>query len=254
MLALGCTLKARAWHTPCMRNASMKRTLAVALLGLILAWPTTALAETPQQAQALQPTGNWSGYVAGNAYYTGVSALIQAPLPNAANIGAVASWVGIGGSTSEDLIQAGVEEIQQGPFYAYRAWYEVLPESSRNIVLDIAPGAWVSVDVHEVAHNLWQVTIVNGNNVFQRQIAYPSSHSSAEWIVEEPALYNGRLVPLSGVTGANFAKMTALANGKPAMPAQLYPQTLGIVSPVGSVKAAPSPLGPDGMSFGVTTV
>lgn len=234
----------------------MKRAVAAALLAGLLLTPTAALAQVPPQPpQRLQATSNWSGYVAGNAYYTGVSALIQAPLPGATqSIGAVASWVGIGGATSDDLIQAGIEELQQGPLYAYRAWYELLPEASRRVVLDVQPGAWVSVDIHELRHNLWQITIVNGDSVVQRQLAYTSSHSSAEWVVEEPALYNGRLVPLAGVTGANFAKMTAVANGVAATPPQLFPQTVGIVSPIGAVKAAPSTLGPDGASFGVVTV
>ncbi|MFI5266596.1 MAG: G1 family glutamic endopeptidase [Chloroflexota bacterium] len=233
----------------------MNRLLALLPLAILLAMPAGALAQTPQQPQTLQPSSNWSGYVAGNAYYTGVSALIQAPLPYAfQSLGVVASWVGIGGSTSHDLIQAGVEEVNQGQFVAYRAWYELLPQSSRNIVLDIAPGAWVSVDVHQVGFNLWQVTIVNGTNVFQRQFEYASSHSSAEWVVEEPALYNGQLLPLAGVTGASFGKMSAIANGVTANPSQLFPQTVGIVSRLGLVRAAPTGFGPDNASFTVTTI
>jgi hypothetical protein len=73
-------------------------------------------------------------------------------------------------------------------------------------------------------------------------------------VVEEPALYNGQLLPLAGVTGANFGDMLAIANGKPAKPNQLFPQTVGIVTHLGLVKAAPSGLGPDGSSFTVATV
>ena len=212
---------------------------------------------TPQQPQTLQPSSNWSGYLATNAYYTGVSALIQAPQPYAPQaLGVVASWVGIGGAStgSHDLIQAGVEEVTEGFAVGYDAWYEMLPGAARGIALQIEPGAWVMVDIHELGFNQWRITIVNGANVFQRDFLYPSSHSSAEWIVEEPALYNGRLLPLSGVTGANFSKMTATANGQPASPPQLFPQSLAIVSPIGSVRAAPTGLGSDGASFSVTTI
>jgi hypothetical protein len=233
----------------------MRRLLSAMVLSLLLASPAGALAEVPQQPQTLQPSSNWSGYVANNAYYTGVSALIQAPLPYAyQRLGVVASWVGIGGSTSHDLIQAGVEELNAGPFVTYRAWYELLPEVSRNIVMDIDPGAWVSVDVHEVKYNLWQITIVNGTNVWTRQVRYASCHCSAEWVVEEPAIHTGQLLPLAGVTGANFAKMLAIANGTPVNPVQLFPRTVGIVSPTGLLKAAPTPLGGDGASFGVNTI
>src|SRR5689334_9087543 len=98
------------WHNSC-SGSNMHRLLAsLALTAVLLASPAAALAEAPQQPQVLQATSNWSGYVAGNAYYTGVSALIQAPLPYAfQRLGVVASWVGIGGSSTRDLIQAGVE-------------------------------------------------------------------------------------------------------------------------------------------------
>jgi peptidase A4-like protein len=233
----------------------MARLLSLLIGAALLLTPAAALAQTPAQPQTLQPSSNWSGYVAGNAYYSGVSALIQAPLPYAfQSLGVVASWVGIGGSTSPDLIQAGVEEVNSGPFVGYHAWYEMLPQASRNIVMDIQPGAWVHFDVHETAPDVWQISIVNGTNVFQRQVRYRSSHSSAEWVVEEPALYNGQLLPLAGVTGANFGNMLAIANGNVAKPSQLFPQTVGIVTHFGLVKAAPSGLGPDGSSFTVATV
>lgn len=233
----------------------MPRLLPLLLGAALLLTPTAALAQTPGQPQTLQPSSNWSGYVAGNAYYSGVSALIQAPLPYALqSLGVVASWVGIGGSTAPDLIQAGVEEVNSGPFVGYHAWYEMLPDASRTVVMDIAPGAWVKFDVHETGPDLWQITIINGTNVFQSQFRYKSSHSSAEWVVEEPALYNGQLLPLAGVTGANFGSMLAVANGVVAKPVQLFPQTVGIVTHLGLVKAAPGGLGPDGSSFTVATV
>jgi hypothetical protein len=215
-----------SWHAAC-RGRAMFKWLPATVLTLLLISPTgVAVAQTPQQPQTLQPSSNWSGYVAGNAYYTGVSALIQ----------------------------AGVEEVNQGPFVTYQAWYEMLPELSRNVVLTIEPGAWVGVDVHEIAYNRWRITIINGTNVFQRDFVYASSHSSAEWVVEEPALWNGQLLPLAGVTGANFGNMRAVANGVTATPPQLFPQGLGIVSRLGALKAAPSGLGPDGTSFSVVTV
>ncbi|MBV9120076.1 MAG: hypothetical protein JOZ39_05165, partial [Chloroflexi bacterium] len=47
------------------------------------------------------PTRNWSGYVGTNAYYTGISTLLQAPQPAlSAQIGEGYSWIGIGGGTN----------------------------------------------------------------------------------------------------------------------------------------------------------
>lgn len=211
--------------------------------------PSSAAAQPLPQGQ---PSRNWSGYIASNAYYTGVSALLQTPVAHGepSSTAAVASWVGIGGTTSTDLIQAGIEVDTSGPVVAYHAWFETLPQPSRNVALQIGPGDWVFIDIHELAFDLWQVTIVDGQQVFQREIPYPSSHSSAEWIVEDPSASRG-LVPLATVTGANFANMLAIANGQPTVPVQLFPQTTVLVGANGHVEAAPSPLGPEGNSFGV---
>jgi len=81
----------------------------------------------------------------------------------------------------------GVEVDTSGPVTQYNAWFETLPQASRNVALQIGPGDWVSIDVHELAFDLWQVTIVDGQQVFQIEIPYTSSHSSAEWIVEDPS-------------------------------------------------------------------
>lgn len=231
--------------------AKMARLCPLLLFAALLASPAAASA---QQAVQLAPSANWAGYVATNAYYSGVSALIEAPTPNSLQfLGVVASWVGIGGAQSHDLIQAGVQEINQGPYVTYQAWYELLPAAERAVVMDIQPGAWVLVDIHEVGFDLWQITIVNGTNVWSNRFSYASSHTSAEWVVEEPSLASGRLLPLAGVTGANFGKMAAIANGSHAIAAQLFPQGTAIVSPLGGIRAVPAGLGPDGASFTVTT-
>jgi hypothetical protein len=231
----------------------MLRRFAVAILAVLLSSiPVAPISVAAQPAPAAQPSQNWSGYVGTNAYYSGVSALIQTPVARGqqARTSAVASWVGIGGATSTDLIQAGVEVDTSGSVAQYHAWFETLPQASRTVALNIGPGDWVFVDVHELAFDQWQVTIVNGQQVFQRQIPYASSHSSAEWIVEDPSLSRG-LVPLATVTGANFANMMAIANGQQTVPVQLSPQTTVLVGATGQVEASPSPLGPEGNSFGV---
>jgi Peptidase A4 family len=200
-----------------------------------------------------QSSRNWSGYVASNAYYSGVSALIETPVAigqRPTGAAAVASWVGIGGTSSPDLIQAGVEVDTSGQTATYDAWFEMLPQVSRTTTLQVNPGDWVQVDVHEVDFDLWQITIVDGQQVFQTLIPYTSSHSSAEWIVEDPSVASG-LVPLAPVTGTNFANMSAISNGEPATPVQLSAQPIVLVGARGQAKAVPSPLGPDGASFSV---
>ena len=214
------------------------------------------------QAQTFPPPGsiaasaNWAGYAASNAYYTHVTALLEAPTPDVLQVtGRAASWVGIGGWASNDLIQAGIVEAQAGDLYTYRAWYEMLPNPPVNIELPLQPGAWVLVDIRELRFNLWQISVVNGASVFQQQFMYASSHSSAEWILEAPAVVKNQsiadILPLSGVAGANFAKLGATANGVDAVPAQLFPSATGIA--FGPIKAAPTTIGPDGATFSVVT-
>ena len=222
----------------------------MALAAVLALGPGSA---TAQPLPPDQSSRNWAGYAAGNAYYSGVSALIQTPVATgtqSAGASAVASWVGIGGVIATDLIQAGVEVDTSGPIATYDAWYEMLPQASRTVTLNVAPGDWVQVDVHEVDFDLWQISIVDGQQVFQIVVPYASSHSSAEWIVEDPSSARG-LVPLASVRGANFANMSAIANGEPAKPAALSARPIVLVSRSGVAEAIPSPLGSDGASFNV---
>ncbi|MBV9354914.1 MAG: hypothetical protein JO023_05250 [Chloroflexi bacterium] len=167
-----------------------------------------------------------------DAYYTGVSALIQTPVASddpKVRSASVSSWVGIGRTDSSDLIQAGVEVDTSRPETSYHAWYETLPEASQTTSLEVHGGDWVQVDIEEGDSNQWEIKIVDGQQVFQIVVAYTSSHSSAEWIVEDPSAAQG-LVPLASVNGANFSKMAAIANGASAVPAQLSAKRIAMVS------------------------
>ena len=219
------------------------------LAALFLVAPLTSYAQSSSTAPISQ---NWSGYVASDAYYTGVSALIQTPVASddpKVRSASVSSWVGIGGTDSSDLIQAGVDVDTSLPETSYHAWYETLPEASQTTSLEVHGGDWVQVDIEEGDSNQWQIKIVDGQQVFQIVVPYTSSHSSAEWIVEDPSAAQG-LVPLASVNGANFSKMAAIANGASAVPAQLSAKRIAMVSQ-GHPEAVPSPLGPDGDSFSV---
>jgi peptidase A4-like protein len=220
---------------------------------VLLVLSTDAAAAQPSSTD--QTSRNWSGYIAGDAYYSGVSALIQTPVASGyqpRGRSAIASWVGIGGATAPDLIQAGVEVDVNASGTVYDAWYEMLPQSSRTTTLTISAGHWVQVDIREVDVDLWQISIVDGQQVFQIDVPYTSSHSSAEWIVEDPSLARG-LLPLAFVTGTNFANMAAVANGETTRAAQLAPLPVFLVAGGGQTVASPSALGGDGQSFNVLT-
>src|SRR4030081_1472602 len=103
--------------------------LVPGLFSVLLLAPNSAAAQPANQAQ---PSRNWSGYIGSNAYYSGVSALIQKSMARGqqSTTAAVAAWVGIGGTTSNDLIQAGVEVDTSGPVAQYHARFETLPQAS----------------------------------------------------------------------------------------------------------------------------
>ncbi len=234
-----------------MRRRQLLSLLGALSLGALLLAPAAAFAD--QQDVSVLRSRNWAGYIATHAYYTGVSALIQVPTADSAQqVGVTSSWIGVGGAESADLIQAGVDVINRGNGPRYHAWVEALPQASHQLGLDVNPGDLVLVDIHEIRPNLWQGTIVDGQQVYQRQVWYVSSHSSVEWIVEAPSLANGLLLPLADVSGASFSKMSAIANGIESTPQQLSAQPVVLVGPNGGIRARPSALGPDGASFSVT--
>jgi len=232
-----------------MVRGAVRALFAIAVTCIVLAKPALSYAD---DTTSYVSTRNWAGYLAQNAYYTGVGALFQTPSADQIQrLGAIGSWIGIGGADSDDLIQAGVGVLDRGGVVTYSAWYEMLPAQAQTIPMTIGGGDWVRVDIHEVTFNLWQITIIDGTQVFQRQFPYASSHSSAEWIVEQPSLDDGREIPLQSANSANFAQMTAITNGHNASPAQLSPKELVLVGPRDQVRALPSAIGADGASFSV---
>src|SRR5579859_137410 len=120
-----------------MRDRRIAFVVLPGLLSVLILTPTAAA----QPGNPPRSSQNWSGYIGSNAYYSGVSALIQTPVASGqqSRKSAVASWVGIGGTSSTDLIQAGVEVDTSGPVAQYHAWFETLPQASRNVALQVGP-------------------------------------------------------------------------------------------------------------------
>ncbi len=135
---------------------------------------------------------NWSGYVAAQGTYSGVGATWTVPVPQnipQTNLAADATWVGIGGLSTHDLIQAGTQAIVQNGSTQYQAWYEALPDSQQILsTLTIHGGDSVSVDLKETTLGTWHLTFKNLTTGIQTDtdIQYRSSHSSADWIEEMP--------------------------------------------------------------------
>lgn len=191
--------------------------LALALLCLAAA---PALAATPE-ALSGRLSGNWAGYVATRGGYSGVGATWTVPtLAATTTLMTDVTWVGIGGSKSKDLIQAGTHNAVQNGRTQYWAWYELLPDYQTVIPLAVKGGDKVEVSLTEVSPDLWYLSFSNETTGkrYGRVLEYRSKHSSVEWIEEMPVVY-GRdgdqaYAPLSEFGTVAFSDAYAVVDGE----------------------------------------
>lgn len=204
---------------------------------------------------SLDSSHNWSGYAATGGTYTSVTGTWTVPSPSAnGGVGVGATWVGIGGTSSRDLIQAGTQEMTDGQGRVrYSAWTEVLPATSENVPLAISPGDSVTVSIAEQSKGQWQIVIKNNTTGqdYKTTVKYSSSYSSAEWIVEAPSSSRS-LLPLDNFGSIQFTDATATKDGKTVTIAQAKGSPISMVDRTGSILASPSGLTSDGKGFTVT--
>jgi hypothetical protein len=201
---------------------------------------------------------NWSGYAATGGTYTAVSGTWTVPqfAPNS-SAGADATWVGIGGVNTRDLIQAGTQQTVSGSGSTqYQAWVETLPQASHPVPLTINPGDSISISITQSpdAQDQWQVSYKNDTTGQTYQVTehYTSSLSSAEWIEEAPSAARGRQIPLDNFGSINFSQGTAVKDGQNVNIADSGAKPITMVSRGTGQTAKPSNLGTDGASFTVT--
>ena len=157
--------------------------------------PVFARADASAAAQGLTGTTalNWSGYVADSGTYTSVSGEWTVPtIASDDGSSADATWVGIGGVSNHDLIQAGTEAVpdMNGGVH-YQAWFEILPDASEMVPLAVHAGddVKVSVTLASKADGTWNIYFDNmtTGKTYSTKVQYDSTLSSAEWIEEMPA-------------------------------------------------------------------
>jgi hypothetical protein len=206
---------------------------------------------------------NWAGYaVTPGSGITGVKGSFTVPAAGLLPPGFSASWAGIGGYNTSDLIQAGVGEnsTPDNPVLGaqYYAWYEILPAAETPISgcsgdanCTVSPGDHVSVDIHNIGGNQWSVNLADGSRwSFSITLTYASSESSAEWIQEAPTLVVQTLPANVGTAKfgptSNFTKGGATSTIAAGAPTTINESPVGVVN-----LATTSGLASDGQSFNV---
>jgi hypothetical protein len=199
---------------------------------------------------------NWSGYVADNGTYTSVTGKWTVPQTTASgHTSTDATWVGIGGVNSSDLIQTGTQNIvDPSGQVTSTAFYELLPDSSVSITsLTVKPGDSITATITEQSTGQWLISINDNttNQNYQTTVAYSSSTSSAEWIEEAPS--NGvSVLPLDNFGTIQFNNGSTIQNSTRASILASSAHAVTMVNNAGQALSTPSALGNDGASFSIT--
>jgi len=207
---------------------------------------------TPTAASDVSTSSNWSGYSATGGSFTSVTGTWTVPTVATTTSGADATWVGIGGITSNDLIQAGTQASVSNGEVAYDAWIEMLPASSKPVSLSVNPGDSVTVSITQKSALDWTISMKNNTTggAYNTTVQYRSSNSSAEWVQEAPSVNRGT-VPLDDFGTLKFNAASAVRDGSTFKLSALDPQAITMVNGARQALAVPSVIGADGSSFSV---
>ncbi len=222
--------------------------------------PTPGPTASPSPAvTTAAPTLNWSGYEAHAKNITAVHAAWIVPTVVAPPAtGYAATWVGIGGSDTDDLIQAGTEQDIENGVPTYYAWVEALPDDALGLSprrLPAQPGDLFSVTITNTGGNDWTVLLENRTTGQRLSLTttYQSCNCSAEWIEEVPEVAGVDDPLIANFGTVSFTEATATVGGVVRNAADLGAQPLALKRR-GNAKviAQPHEFGADHASFVVT--
>lgn len=247
----------------------MGKTIRIAFFSVLLAFVGLSFSLIPAISQAASSSNssssgpstslNWSGYAAQGGTYTGVSGTWRIPavestqLASSNQLSADATWVGIGGVATKDLIQGGTQAFIDQSGVKYEAFYELLPNYSVQVPLTVNGGDSISVNLNHESGNLWRISFRNNTTgqTYSTTADYASSMSSADWIEEMPSASDSFL-PLDNFGSIQFTSAFATKNNTNLSMSQSGAQPITMLNGSNQVLAAPSSFGIDGTSFTVT--
>lgn len=205
---------------------------------------------------------NWSGYAVtpSAAGVTAVNSTFIVPSAELVPPGFAATWAGIGGYSTSDLIQAGVAEdsLQSNSVLGpqYYAWYELLPNSevqltgcSGDAACTVTPDDQINVSISQTGSSTWSISMSDGSKwTWSKSVSYSSSNSSAEWILEAPTLVVAQTL-LANVGTVRFGPTSTYTDGSGTHTIAAGDPTQIVLSPGAVNEATPSALATDGQSF-----
>lgn len=204
-------------------------------------------------------SSNWSGYFSSTSTYkyTAVSGdwTEDTPTGNGSSNSYDATWIGVGGITTNDLIQVGINNtVSSTGQISTQAFYEMLPSPSVTVSgFKVSPGDSITASITETSTDMWSITLndLTQNETFNKVVSYTSSLSSAEWIEEDPSSIKGGLLPLDNFGTVKFGKAFTIVNGTSSNLLQINANSVTMVNSSGKPEAVPSAIGNDGASFSV---
>ncbi len=163
-------------------------------------------------------SGNWSGYAATGAKFTGISSSWVQPSVSCNSKGAYsADWVGLDGYNDLTVEQTGSLAECLGGKAQYTAWYETYPNPPVYFSSKVTPGHLMEASVTASSATSFTMTISDTTAGWSHSVTKSVSgaqRSSAEVIVEAPCCNgSGGALPLANFHTVNFSQ--AKANGAP---------------------------------------
>jgi hypothetical protein len=150
------------------------------------------------------------------------------------------------------LVQAGTEQdVAADGTPSYSAWWEIVPVPSISSTISVHAGDLISCSITESVPEVWNITLkdMSDGQSFTRTVPYPSTHLTAEWILETPVVVNtsgaSGIAALPNLTTTQFSAATV--NGQSA--GLSAAEGMQLVDSSGGVLATPSAPGPGANAF-----
>lgn len=183
---------------------------------------------------------NWSGYVATatGARFTEARGSWTVPAVRPGPAGYSSSWVGIDGTSTQDLIQAGTEQDWGPQGVVYYAWYEMLPASSVYLG-PVYPGDQMSVEIAKAGPASWVIDVydLTRDKLWTGAVSYSAPGNSAEWVEEAPT--NGQTSLLYPLADFGAVQFSGLGVGGPGTAQATVSPVYMVAGATGLVEAYP---------------